>query len=343
MRKTKIFWGVLLSIIIISCLALWSCGGGGGEGSAPESNTPLTSANAPKAAAGIFKATDIAEPLKGVPGIITASSAENGGTATSSAISNLLDMTASALQSRTQSTNVHRAGSIPWPFTYTQACADGGDITLYNATWDGDAQPDDLSQLVNFRGQVTFNNCKKDTLTLNGSMTIAVQGALTSPTSMTMTTTLAYSDTGTNTTINLNNATVAISNIAPGLDLSNVTIVLSGGLSANLDGEIIEIRGNNFMLQFATIPGGVTLSLSGQIRTACLGTWLTITTATPITILSGDTCPTGGDVSASYGGNTDRVVINPDNIPGNKSINLYFNGTLVDTYDDCVALKGHCS
>ena len=113
MRKTKIFWGVLLSIIIISCLALWSCGGGGGEGSAPESNTPLTLANAPQAAAGIFKATDIAEPLKGVPGIITASSTEDGSTAAGSAISNLLNMTASALRSPTQPTNIHRAGSIP--------------------------------------------------------------------------------------------------------------------------------------------------------------------------------------------------------------------------------------
>lgn len=331
---------MLVALVIISALAILSCGGGGG-GDTPETNTTLTAGNAPQAAAGVLKAMDIADALQGLSGLMTTTSSSTAASTSTSPISNIVNMTAAALQNGQQATNSYTAGSFPPFYTRTVDCSGGGTMVISNASWDS---PDNLSEdnfdeAVNFKGDITFNSCKKSTLTLNGSVYVSVTGVLSSPSAATVSGSLTYNDTSNSTTLTLTNASVAVSNIAADFDMSNATILASGTLQATIDTENISLRCKNLTVQLASITGGTTATLSGQIRSSCLETWLTITTTTPVTLMDGDTCPTGGNVSASYNGNTVRAVIAGS---GPNNISLYFNGTQLPTAYSCTTLKGAC-
>src|SRR5512145_1673922 len=332
---------MLVALVIISTLAILSCGGGGG-GDTPETNTALTAGNAPQAAAGVLKAMDIADALQGLSGLMTTTSSSTTAASAKSPINNIVNMTAAALQTGQQTTNSYTAGgSIPSWYSVSVDCSGGGTIDLSNASWDSpdDLTEDNFDEAVNFKGQVTFNSCKKSTLTLNGSVYVSVTGVLSSPSAATVSGSLTYNDTSNSTTLTLTNASVAVSNIAADFDMSNATILASGTLQATIDTENISLRCKNLTVQLASITGGTTATLSGQIRCSCLETWLTITTATPVTLMDGDTCPTGGDVSASYNGNTVRAVIAGSDT---NNISLYFNGTQLTTTYSCTTLKGAC-
>lgn len=185
-------------------------------------------------------------------------------------------------------------------------------MVLRNASW---TSPDPLTEdnfeeAVNFKSDVTFNSCKKSTVTLNGSGNVAVTGVLSSPSAVTVSGSLTYSDSSTSTTLVLTNTKVTVSNIAPDYDMSNATIFIEyGTLQATIAGENSLLRFKNFTVGLASIPTGTMATLSGQIRSGCLETWLTVSTTSPVTILNGETCPTEGIVSASYNGNTIRAVI----------------------------------
>ena len=337
MKNNKIYLLVMSSFILLAALALLSCGGGGGgDASAPaETNTALTADNAPQAAAGVLKSSDVISPLSGVTGIITTSSSATGTASTQSTFSNVLTMTASGVQGKA---NLIASGSIPWWTSHTMTCSEGGTMVIGSgSTWDGPASPSDSSEVINFKGNVTFNSCKKSTLTLHGTVYVSVTGSLTSPTAVTLSGSLNYSDTATSATMTLSSANLSATNIAADYDMSNARIVLSGNLQATIGSETVSVRGDGFTVQLAAVSGGTTASFSGRIRTTCLGTWLTLSTSTPVTILSGDSCPTGGDISATYGGNTIRVEIGSD-----AGMNLYFNGTSAGTYAGCADLKGQC-
>ena len=343
---------MLIALVILSSLAILSCGGGGG-GDTPETNTTLTAANSPQAAAGVLKAMDIADALQGLSGLMTTTSSSTTASSSTSPISNILTITGTALQNSQQQTQSSLANSM---YSHSMQCDNvGGTMVISDFTWDGfnplnppDPEDVDWETLNNFKGDVTFTNCKKSTLTLNGSVNVSVTGLLSAPSAVTMSGSLNYNediaDTTNDTTIILSNANLAISGIGTDFDMGNATIVLTGSVQATVDGENISFRGNGFTVKMKSITGGSEVRLSGQIRTACLDTWLTITTVegTPVKIMTVDTCPTGGDVSASYNGNTVRAVI----AAGTTNISLYFNGTLLGgptyTYTNCTDLKGEC-
>jgi len=343
---------MLVALVIISALALLSCGGGGG-GDTPETNTTLTAGNAPQAAAGVLKAMDIADALQGLSGLMTTTSSSTTTVSAKSPISNIVNMTASALQNGQQQTQPSSMGNS----MYSESIpCDEGTMVISDFTWDGldllnppDKEDIDWNEVKNFKGYVTFKSCKKSTLTLNGEdVYISVTGSLTSPSAVTLSGSLDYTDTSNSTTISLDNANLVVSGIShvnSDFDMSNSTLVLTGGVQANVGGEDISFRGNGFTVKLKSITGGSEVQLSGKIRTACLETWLTITTSTttPVKLMDGDACPTGGDVSASYEGNTVRAVI----ASGTNNISLYFNGTMLGgptyTYENCTLLKGTCS
>jgi hypothetical protein len=88
---------------------------------------------------------------------------------------------------------------------------------------------------------------------------------------------------------------------------------------------------------FSSNGGGGTVSISGRIKASCLGGWVTITTNNPIFIPTNADCPTAGEVVITSGGNSVKVVIASD-----SKITIYYNNTLVQTYNNCEDVDGLC-
>ena len=343
-------------VLLILCLALWSCGGGGSSGGgAFQPETALTETNAPQAAAGLLKATDIIGPLQGIAGTLVVSSATTAAASLKTPVSNLLNLAVTAAKDQKQKLDASKENaSLPLP--YTMDCPDGGTLTVQSATWDGPAEPASLAEIENFSGRVSFNNCQKGPLSLDGSMNIAAEGFANAPTAVTLTATMTYNDSYTDTTLTLSGLSVAVSNIGPKIDMGNVTIAMSGSLEGVLGEESIDISCDNFVMQFTAFTEGEAttgitgelLSVSGRIKTSCLNTWLTITTITPIRMVKGYLCPTAGEITFASQDNTIRVVIGGDSgldgdIGIDYTIDLYFNDELIATYANCTELKGLCS
>lgn len=342
-----------MTILAAFCFALWSCGGGGsdGPGVVLQGDTALTETNAPTAAAGLLKAADIIGPLEGISGALAVSSATTAAATLQKPISNILSITISAAKHQKNSTDKN-APTAFLPLPYTVSCPDGGSLTLQNATWDGPSEPTSPDEVENFSGSVSFNECKKGTLSLDGSAKISIEGFASAPESVELTASMTYNDSATDTTLQLSNLNAQVSNMGPGIALKNATIELSGSVEGVLGEESINISFDHFVVSFTsftepaayesaktTAPTvtGKTVALSGRIKTSCLNTWLTVTTAVPIKFIQGELCPSAGDLSLASQSNIIRVVI-----AENFEISLYFNAEWVETYEDCTKLKVLC-
>lgn len=134
------------------------------------------------------------------------------------------------------------------------------------------------------------------------------------------------------------NLTMTFSNVAfSGNELTSATIAITGAVSGSVSGEPVNIECDDYRMTFSSIASGETVSVSGRIKPSCLGGWVTITTNTPLFIPIGALCPTAGEVVALSGANSVKVVIASD-----SKITIYFNDSLVTTYNNCKDVDGLC-
>ncbi len=332
MRNFKDY--IYKAIVIFSTFAIiliTGCGGGGGgNGGAPPQTggAQLTANNTPQAGSAVIQALYLGGPLSAAGEIqpLSISSKTSSKNYSKPPLRSILDKVVSISKAQRHKSEVHAAGSMP---PTTESCTGGGNVTV-SATWQGPDEPTDPSQIVNFNGNITFNSCKEDTVTLNGSMNIAFEGPLSNPTKLTISAsnfTYADSETGDN---------ITMANFK--LVFTDGTMTLAGTIRGTVDGESVNEEYDKFRMAFSSDIGGITVSISGRVNPSCLGGWVTITTNTLIFIPKDADCPTAGEVVITSGGNSARMVIASD-----YKITIYFNGTLVQTYNDCEEVDGLCA
>lgn len=297
----------------------------------------LTAAEAPEAAGAVIQAANLVGTA-GTMGEIQASSSSSGSSAkahSKAPLRSVLDKVISISKTQKHKAGVHAMGSVP---PETMSCSDGGSVTV-SATWTGPDNPTDLSQIVDFQGNMTFNSCKEDTMTFSGGMTVRFDGSLSDFDSLTITTTnFFFSDTATGDSLTMN-LTMTFSDFTfSGDDLTSATVAITGSISGNVEGEPVNVQCDGYTMAFSSDSSGTTVTVSGKIKPVCLKGWVTITTNTPLFIPNGATCPTAGDIVATSGSDSVRVVVSSD-----SKITVYFNGTVVQTYNNCEEVDGLCA
>lgn len=335
MRKAK----KILALILMAVLPfMLSCGGGGGGGGPAQPETTLTSGNARQASGAAVQSARL---------VLFTGAAEAIGPASLSLktyskdlrkppLRSILDKVISISKAQRIKTGLHSQGSMQT----TELCSNGGTITV-SATWIGPDDPTDPSQIVNFDASMSYNSCKEDTSTLNGSMSVAFEGPLSRPTKITISMpNFSYVDTEANDNITITNLTMVVTNLTFTEDreeLISGTIILTGSVSGSVDGDPINVECDGYMIVFSSGVTGETLSISGRIKPSCLGSWVTVTTNIPIFVPEEADCPIAGEIIITSGGNSVKVVIASD-----SKIAIYFNDTLVQTYNDCEEVDGLC-
>lgn len=325
----------MLLIITILSVILIACGGGGGDGNTGSSilttsNTLQASDAAIQAAKLVSSTTAIGEDIGDIR--ISSISPE-----TKPPLIRILEKVMSVSKSSETTGELHIQGTLPQT---TLHCTNGGTIDV-NASWTGPDNPTNYSQIVNFNGSIDFNSCKEGAETYNGAISAVVQGSLETPTKITISASnFTYVNTITDDNLSMTNLTLAFSNITiSDNQLTNVTIKLDGNIFGIVDGNPINSACDNLTLTYTSGLFGVTVSISGKLKASCLGDWVTITTDTPIFFPSFvyTYCPTAGQINITSVGNTVKVVIASD-----SAISVYFNNSLVQTYDDCHDIGGRC-
>jgi hypothetical protein len=148
-----------------------------------------------------------------------------------------------------------------------------------------------------------------------------------------------YADTYTGDDVTITNLTITITGFTmdPVDHLLSGTITISGVLSGMLGGSPIDVECDNFKIEFNSSSGGTTIDISGKIKASCLGDWITITTNKSIFIPIGDYCPTAGEIVVTSGGYNVKIMISSD-----YKITVYYNDTLIETYNNCQEVIGLC-
>jgi hypothetical protein len=336
MKKLKLMsYFKFLTLIFSLALIFTCCLSTEDEGDDPtQTGATLSEDNAPKTAGAAIQATNVAGAFSSLGGIGSSSVSSNSDA--KSPLARIIDKALAITEIKRSTAELFAQGSIP-PTTVT--CTDGGSMTM-SATWIGPDQPSGPSDMTNFTATITLNSCTEGTETQNGTFTIAFGGSMDNPTSLTLSTTnLTFIDTATNdylTMVNLN-LSIAVPTIS-GEEIIGGAFSLDGSISGSVDGDPINQEYDDFLIVMSSDGTGGTVSISGRLRALCIGGWVTITTNTPIFVPTGAGCPTEGDMTITSGDNAVWVVV-----ASNSTITVHFNGTLVQTYNDCEEVDGLCT
>lgn len=318
-------------LFALLCAVLVSCGGGGGG-----SSSILSTSTADKTGSALSQTIGLESSLSDLGEYgVSKSLPSSSGSPLMALLSKALSITGSS-----QEEGQHKMSS--------SSCSDGGSIAVSDAGSSYNA---------------TFTSCKSGTATMSGSMNIAVDGSRYTVT----TSDFSYSETSTDTSLNLNNLTIVYSSITmSGSSLTGYTGTITGTITGSISGKVFSEECSNLSIS-TNLANGVTVSISGKVRYACLGPgWLTVTTTTPIyypasssggggSYTSGSftgvfiaspsyrstnvsACPTAGEVTAASGDNTVKISVASD-----SRISLYYNDTLLETYFDCDSIAGFCT
>ncbi|MBZ0157724.1 MAG: hypothetical protein K8I29_16130 [Alphaproteobacteria bacterium] len=319
-------------LLALLCTILVSCGGGGGG-----SSSLLSSTNADKAGSALAQTIGIESSLSELGEYGTSKSLPSSpGSPLTAILSNAVSIAGSS-----QGDGLNKMSS--------SSCSGGGSIAVSDS---GSAY------------NASFNSCRSGTVTMSGSMNIALDGSRYTVT----TSGFSYSETSTDTSLNLDNLTIVYSSVTmSGSRLTGYTGTITGSITGTMRGKAVSEECNNLSIS-TSLTNGVTVSISGQVKYGCLGSdWLTVTTTTPIYYpassysgVSGGSfsgsvegvsiyswsprstsvsaCPTAGEVTATSGGNTVKVSIASD-----SKVSLYYNDSLIQTYSDCDSIEGLCT
>jgi hypothetical protein len=169
---------------------------------------------------------------------------------------------------------------------------------------------------------------------------LVFEGPLTEPSKITISTPeLTYADSYTADHVSINDLTITITDFT--MDVMSQflggAITITGEVSGIIGGNPIDVQCDNFKMEFNFSSVGTTLSISGNIKAPCLGDWITITTNTPISTPIDSYCPTAGEIVVISGEYSVTILIKSD-----SKIEVYYNGTLVQTYNSCIEVMGLC-
>ncbi|HWR57972.1 MAG TPA: hypothetical protein VN328_03710 [Thermodesulfovibrionales bacterium] len=194
----------------------------------------------------------------------------------------------------------------------------------------------------NVKADVSVNGCKIGSETMNGTLKVTVPFTAVADIQHVKEFTIevssfTYSDSNTNLSLTDNFTMVADNITYSGDSLTGGSLTLGGTVSGTLDGSPINIGCDSLAFQFSANTAGVTVSVSGRMRATCLGGWATLSTNRAVFVPAHASCPTDGEIVVSAGGNSIKVRVEPS-----SKITVFFNGSLVQTYDNCSKLTGFC-
>lgn len=314
----------VMGILILSLATLLAgCGGGGGDTSRSGGpDATLTTSNASQAGDAVVQAVKLIAPA--TLGQVKAGSISPGKSAPLIAIfQNIAPVVGQRWASEKQSSAI-----------YHQDCSGGGNIEV------GTPVPISLDHV---QADVNVNSCTIGTSTMNGvlQVTLPIDDAgdpLHASEFTIEVSSFTYSDSITTLDLTDNFIMVAKDMSWDGDTPTSGTITLGGTVSGTTGSGPINIGCDSLEFQFSAGSSGVTVSVSGRINASCLGGWVTLSTNQAVFFSSNADCPTGGEVVVSSGGNSVTM-----HVKANSEIDIYFNGSLIQTYDDCTEVVGLCT
>jgi hypothetical protein len=321
-------------VVLSLSLCMTGCGGGGdastSRGGGPDAT--LTAANAGQVGDTVIQAVKLVAPAAAMGELKTSGIPAQQN-------SPLVGILEEVLSASGSSAARHISGFS----VYDKPCSGGGNIAA-NVN-----DVDFVNKLI--KGDVNANSCKIGTQTLNGTMHVEYKlknlSDLQNPTydnlknfeKVTITTSgFTYVNTANSDNITLTDITMVLRDFTyNGNVLTGGSVTMGGVVSGTIGGEAVNIECDSLGLSFTAGPSGVTVSISGRIKAACVGGWVTLTTNAPVFFPANVPCPSGGNVAVTAGGNTVLVNIAPD-----SRIAVFLNNDLVKTYKDCSEVKGLC-
>lgn len=328
----KILFFAILSLTII--INLSGCGGGGGGGG--DTGSILKPENAPQAASAVSQAAQFVQfqSVLNMGGDVFKTSSTSTNSPSSTSLISIFNNILSISKAQRYKSELSIAGSMP---AETLQCTNGGTITD-SATWTGPDEPKDPSEVADFKATMTFSSCKEEDTIMTGTVTIAFSGSLSNPTKFTFSTSTFTVSKLPNQVMTLTDFNMDITDLHLTNDeLTKATLTMSGKVSGTINGTPVNVECDNYKVVGETVNNGSKITISGKMKPSCIGGWVTITTNTPVFVPENADCPTDGEVIATSGENSVKMVIASD-----SKISIYFNNTLVQTYNDCEGVVGLC-
>ncbi len=327
---------LIMGVTALSLLCFQTgCGGGGGASTSREGgpDASLTASNAGQVGDTVTQAVKLVAPAAALGDLKTSSVSPEKRPPLLSILEKILPVSAKSIQAK------HMSGVS----VFNETCANGGSITV---TITG---VDLLKELI--IGDVNVSSCTIGAQTLNGTMhveyIVGSTDALTNPTldnlknfkKVTVTTSaFTYVNTTNTDNVTLNDLVLVLQDFTyDGNVLTGGSITLGGVATGTIDGEVVDIECDSFGLVFSADPSGTAVSVSGRIKAACLGGWVTMVTNQSVFLPANAHCPTAGDIAVSAGADTVTVHVAAD-----ARITISFNGNAVKTYNTCSEVKGLC-
>ena len=315
----------LTAIAALSLVSLFNgCGGGGASTSrGGGTDATLTASNASQVGDAVTQAVKLVAPATALGEVKGASLSPIRSAALISIFEKVVPVV------RNHAANEKQSSAIS-----TRNCPGGGSIEV------GVPVPVSLDHV---KADVNVNACTIGAEVMNGALKVTVPtGAVSDLAHVTEFTVEASSFTYTDphSSISLtDNFTMIANNISyRGDSLAGGSLTLGGTVSGTIDGSPINIGCDSLGFQFgAPDTSGVTVSVSGRMNASCLGGWVSLNTNQWVFLPSGAQCPTGGEIVVSAGGSSVKV-----SIQSNSTIDIFFNGSLIQTYDNCTKVTGLC-
>lgn len=322
MRKLS---GLCITLVLSLAVFFNGCGGGGSSTSRGGGNdATLTSANASQVGNAVTQAVKLVAPATALGKVKGASLSPGRKAPLISIFEKVVPVV------RNQAANEKTPSALR-----TESCPDGGNIEVTSLT------PDGLSGKV--KADVNVNGCKIGEETMNGVLEVTVPldaiDDLAHVKEFTVEVSrFTYTDPHSSISLTDNFTMIADNITYNGDSLKSGSLILGGTAVGTIDGEAISIGCDSFGLSFSVDPaGGISVWVSGRINATCLGGWVTLATNQPFYLQAHASCPTGGDMVASSGGNSVSVLIATD-----SKITVSFNGTVIQTFNNCSEVTGIC-
>jgi len=326
----------IITMLTLSLAALFNgCGGGSSPSTSRGGGTDatLTASNAPQVGDAVTQAVKLVAPTSALGNLKTSSISPKE----QPPLMSILDTVLSAYRNSVQGKHISAL------YTYKKNCTNG-DITV-NVT-----SVDPLKKLIH--ADIDVSSCTVGTQTLNGTMgvdyIVGSIDALTNPTlenlknfeKVTITTSgFTYVNTTSNDNLTLTDLTLVLQDFTYNGDIPiHGSITLGGTVTGTIDSEAIDVGCDSLGLVFSADASGVAVSVSGRMSTSCLGGWVTLSTNLPVFVPADANCPTGGEIVVSAGGSSVTM-----HVEANSKIDIFFNGALVQKYDDCSQVIGLCT
>lgn len=298
MLSTNVKKGVaiLFGMALLS-FSVTGCGGGSSDTIATDTAqvgtelVVITEENSEQVLSSAFEALGGGFDFQDGPSFIGIASAQNNSIVKSTQTSALKEVFSSARDLKT----LAESASIE--------CSEGGSIS-YSGT--------------ETSGTATYNNCQEYGTTINGTMSVTINANYTSG-SMTFTNFSITDQDGS--TLVWDSVDYTFSDTTMSVSMSGYSIY---------GGERVEFDNYEFALTFDS-SDNMSLTVSGMIKTDCLGAWIEIRTTEAIQFNTFDSCPSAGQIVIEGGSSSLTVNFNADG-----SIDV--SGSVSAHYDNCTAL-----